>query len=255
MKKLISPFGEPNGKQKSLIVIFLVVLSLVLFQLFHSEVIPSPTEIFKSLISMLSTKEFYEDLMASLITTFKAMIFSILITVIIVYASTIPFFKPVAQFISACRYLTLTGLVFVFTMLSDNLGDLKMYLLIFGIVPFFVTSFLSIVDNIPKEEKWKGYVNRLSKWETLYEIVVVGKLDMLIEVMRQNFAISWMMITMVEGFAMNEGGIGTLLIKSNKYLNLAPVFAMLMIVFSLGLLFNFALFKLRFGLFPYLKNQ
>ena len=44
-------------------------------------------------------------------------------------------------------------------------------------------------------------------------------MDALFEVMRQNFAISWMMITMVEGYAMSEGGIGTMMIKSNKYLS------------------------------------
>jgi len=70
--------------------------------------------------------------------------------------------------------------------------------------------------------------------------------------MRQNFAISWMMITMVEGYAMSEGGIGTLLIKSNKYLDLGPVFGMLVIVLVLGLLFDFGLSALRRMLFPYL---
>ncbi len=255
IRKLFKPFGEPNGKQKALIVAFWVLLAFILFEFFHSKVIPSPSKIFLSLMDMLSRKDFYEDLMSSLLTTIKAMFYSIVVTAVVVYSSTIPVFKPIAVFISKCRYLTLTGLVFVFTMLSDNLADLKMYLLMFGIIPFFVTSFLSIVNAIPKEEKWKGYVNKLSRWGTLWEIVVIGKLDMLLEVIRQNFAISWMMITMVEGFAMNEGGIGTLLIKSNKYMNLAPVFAMLIIVFTLGLFFDWALAKLRLELFPYLKNN
>lgn len=130
-----------------------------------------------------------------------------------------------------------------------------MYLLMFGIIPFFVTSFLSVVQSTPPEEKWKGYVNKLNRWETLYEVVIVGKLDMLFEVMRQNFAISWMMITMVEGFAMSEGGIGTLLIKSNKYLDLSPVFAMLVVVLILGLIFDWGLTQLRNILFPYLKTR
>ena len=125
----------------------------------------------------------------------------------------------------------------------------------FGIIPFFVTSFLSVVQNAPVEERWKGYVNKLNRWETLWEVTVVGKLDMLFEVMRQNFAISWMMITMVEGYAMSGGGIGTLLIKSNKYLNLSNVFAMLVIVLALGLVFDYLLSLLRNSLFPYLQTR
>lgn len=255
MKQLFTPFGEVSKKVRIGVVAFWVLLFLGLFELFHSKVIPPPSRIAGSLGKLLSSKEFYEDLVASLITTLKAMFYSILVTVIIVYASTIQFFTPLAEFISKCRYLTLTGLVFVFTMVSSNLSELKMYLLMFGIIPFFVTSFLSIVSHTPPEEKWKGYVNKSGRWGTLYEVVVIGKLDMLFEVMRQNFAISWMMITMVEGFAMSEGGIGTLLIKSNKYLDLSPVFAMLVIVLVLGLIFDYGLSHLRTIFFPYLKPR
>lgn len=255
IKQLFFPFGEVNKKVRIGIITFWVAFFLLMFEVFHSKVIPSPSKVFNSLITMIQTDVFYEELVSSLMTTLKAMFYSILATVVIVYASTIVFFRPLAEFISKCRYLTLTGLVFVFTILSNNLADLKMYLLMFGIIPFFVTSFLSIVQSTPPEEKWKGYVNNLGRWGTLYEVIIIGKLDMLFEVMRQNFAISWMMITMVEGFAMSEGGIGTLMIKSNKYLNLAPVFAMLIIVLILGLLFDWGLSALRNMLFPYIKTQ
>ncbi len=255
IKQLFTPFGEVGKKARLGIVTFWVVFFLGMFELFHSKVIPPPSRIVVSLGKLLSSSDFYEDLTASLLTTIKAMSYSIVVTVIIVYASTIQFFKPLAEFVSKCRYLTLTGLVFVFTMVSSDLGQLKMYLLMFGIIPFFVTSFFSIIGSTPPEEIWKGYVNKLNRWETLYEVIVVGKLDMLFEVMRQNFAISWMMITMVEGFAMSEGGIGTLLIKSNKYLDLSPVFAMLTVVLVLGLFFDFILSWLRGILFPYLNTR
>lgn len=255
MKQLFLPFGQTNKKVRLGVVTFWVLLFLGLFELYHSKIIPPPSKIAGSLAGLVGSEEFYEDLVASLITTLKAMFYSILVTVIIVYASTIQFFAPLAEFVSKCRYLTLTGLVFVFTMISHNLSELKMYLLMFGIIPFFVTSFLSIVSSTPPEERWKGYVNKSGRWGTLWEVIIVGKLDMLFEVMRQNFAISWMMITMVEGFAMSEGGIGTLLIKSNKYLDLSPVFAMLVVVLVLGLVFDYTLSKLRLVLFPYLKSR
>lgn len=255
IKQLFYPFGEVSKKVRLGVIVFWTVLFLGCFELFHSKIIPPPSRIAISLGNLLNSKEFYEDLIASLMTTVKAMGYSILVTLIIVYASTIQFFKPLAELISKCRYLTLTGLVFVFTMIAHDVSELKMYLLMFGIIPFFVTSFFSIVEHTPPEEKWKGYVNKLGRWGTLYEVIIIGKLDMLFEVMRQNFAISWMMITMVEGFAMSEGGIGTLLIKSNKYLNLSPVFAMLIIVLVLGLFFDWALTWLRNTLFPYLKTR
>lgn len=255
IKQLFFPFGEVSKRTRLTIIVFWVAFFLLLFQVTHSKIIPAPIDIGKSILTLLGTDSFYDDLISSLGTTLKAMLYSILATTGIVYLSTIQMFKPLAEFVSKCRYLTLTGLVFVFTVISNNAAELKMYLLMFGIIPFFVTSFFSIVQEAPIEERWKGYVNRLNRWQTLYEVVIVGKLDMLFEVMRQNFAISWMMITMVEGYAMSGGGIGTLLIKSNKYLNLSNVFAMLLIVLTLGLIFDYLLSMARNMLFPYLKTK
>ena len=254
IKKILTPFGEVDKKTRIGIILFWIVLFVGSFELFHSKVMPPPSKIVGSVVDLVSSNGFYEDLVASLITTSKAMLYSIIITVVIVYLSVIQLFKPIAEFVSKCRYLTLTGLIFVFTVLSKDTAELKMYLLIFGIVPFFVTSFYSVIHSAPIEERWKAYVNRLGRWGALYETVIVGKLDVLFEVMRQNFAISWMMITMVEGYAMSEGGIGTLLIKSNKYLDLGPVFAMLIVVLVLGLLFDYGLTLLRKMLFPYLSK-
>jgi len=130
-----------------------------------------------------------------------------------------------------------------------------MSLLIFGIVPFFVTSFLSIIDGINEQEYELCKTLRMNNWQTLLEVVIIGKLDMVFEVMRQNFAIAWMMITMVEGLNMSEGGLGTMLIKSNKYIDLASVFAILLIIFAIGVFFDYLLKQVRAWLFPYTKLQ
>jgi NitT/TauT family transport system permease protein len=73
------------------------------------------------------------------------------------------------------------------------------------------------------------------------------------EILRQNFAIAWMMITMVEGLSMSEGGIGTLLIKYNKYNDITNVVALQLIIFIIGLCFDYLLGLTRHWLFPYSK--
>jgi NitT/TauT family transport system permease protein len=60
---------------------------------------------------------------------------------------------------------------------------------------------------------------------------------------------------MVEGLSMSEGGLGTMLIKSNKYIDLGTVFAILVIIFGLGIFFDYLLKNMRFWLFPYTKIQ
>jgi NitT/TauT family transport system permease protein len=138
-------------------------------------------------------------------------------------------------------------------------GQLKLALLVFGIVPFFVTSFLSVIISTNKQEydlcKTLGYNN----WQTLYEVIIIGKADQVLEILRQNFAIAWLMITLVEGLSMSEGGIGTLLIKYNKYNDLANVIALQGIIFLIGIGFDYLLGRLRRWLFPFtrvgLKNE
>lgn len=254
-RNIFTPFGKMNDKTSSIITAFWVVVVLLLLEAFHSPIIPAPSKIFLSLVDMVQTSGFWDDFMRSLIVTVQAMFYSILITMILVYASVIPVFKIFAHFVSKCRYLTLTGLVTLFTFFTSDLGQLKMSLLIFGIVPYFVTTFLSIVDDIPQQQIDKAYVNRKTSWEALYEVVIVGRMDQLFEVMRENFAISWMMITMVEAYDMSGGGIGTMMIKSNRHLDLATIFAMLAAILCIGMLFDFGLSRLRLLLFDYLKKK
>jgi NitT/TauT family transport system permease protein len=156
-----------------------------------------------------------------------------------------------AQFIVKCRYLTLTGLIFIFTLLTRDGSQLKLSLLVFGIVPFFTTSFMSVIMHTNAQEFELCQTLGLGRWQSLYEVIVVGKADQVFEIVRQNFAIAWMMITMVEGLSMSEGGVGTLLIKYNKYNDLVHVMSLQVVIFGLGLFFDYLLGRLRHWLFPY----
>ncbi len=255
-KKLFTPFSGLSNSTHTILVLIHCFIALVLWHfLAVGGLIPTPGKILESVIKILSTSGFYDNLFSSLGLTFKGMGFSILISLIICYLSLIPFFQPIAKFIIKCRYLTLTGLIFLFTLLTSNGHDLKLSLLIFGIVPFFVTSLLSIFDSINIQEYELCKTLRMNNWQTLLEIIIIGRLDQVIEVMRQNFAIAWMMITMVEGLNMSEGGLGTLLIKSNKFIDLGTVFAILIIIFALGVCFDFLLAKIRLWFFPYTNLQ
>jgi NitT/TauT family transport system permease protein len=256
IKAIITPITTINNKIFAILVIANIFIALLLWQVFSSGgLIPTPLKIAGSVVRIMKTADFYDNLFISLALTFKGMFYSIIIALVVCYLSLIPFFNPLAKFIIKCRYLTLTGLIFLFTLLTSNGHNLKMSLLIFGIVPFFVTSFLSIIDTINEQEYELCKTLRMNNWQALLEVVIIGRLDQVLEVMRQNFAIAWMMITMVEGLNMSEGGLGTMLIKSNKYIDLGTVFAILVIIFSLGVCFDYLLKQIRQWIFPYTKLQ
>jgi len=230
-----------------------VLFVLLVWQLSGSGLIPGPLRVLEALGQLLTTRSLFDNLLASLLLTLKALLYSVVLTLLFSYLSVLPFFQPLAQFVVKCRYLTLTGLIFIFTLLTRDGGALKLSLLVFGIVPFFTTSFLSVIIRTPAQELELCQTLGYSRWETLYEVIVVGKADQVFEVVRQNFAIAWMMITMVEGLNMSEGGIGTLLIKYNKYNDLPHVLALQAVVFGLGLCFDYLLGALRRWFFVYVK--
>jgi len=256
LKKLFEPLTAITTRLFTILVIINIALALVLWHFFAAGgLIPTPGKIGSSVIRILSSPDFYDNLFISLGLTLKGMGYSIIIALLICYLSLIPIFNPLARFIIKCRYLTLTGLIFLFTLLTSNGHNLKLSLLIFGIVPFFVTSLLSIIDSINVQEYELCKTLRMNSWQTLYEVVIVGRMDTVLDVMRQNFAIAWMMITMVEGLNMSEGGLGTMLIKSNKYIDLGTVFAILVIIFTIGVCFDYLLKQLRIWFFPYTRLQ
>lgn len=255
-KRLFTPFAHFSGRTYAILIIIDVALVLTIWQVVGGGgLIPTPGRVFNSVLKIFGSAGFADNLISSLTLTVKGMGYSMLIALGICYLSVIPIFTPIARFIIKCRYLTLTGLIFLFTLLTANGHDLKMSLLIFGIVPFFVTSFLSIIAGINEQEYELCKTLRMNSWQTLLEVIIIGRMDSVIEVMRQNFAIAWMMITMVEGLNMSEGGLGTMLIKSNKYIDLGTVFGILVIIFALGICFDYLLAKLRVWFFPYTKLQ
>jgi NitT/TauT family transport system permease protein len=250
--KILKPFEKISRIYFLAIVGFWIILALSLW-VESPEMIPKPLSVFKNLFEFLSSREFYADLIQSMILTGKAMFISIGIASLVAYASVLPIFKPIAMFLVKLRFMSLIGLVFVFTLVLHNGGEVKLSLLMFGIVPFFTLSLLSIIDKIGKNEFDLCRTLKYSNWQTLWELIIVGRMDYTIETIRANFAMAWLMITMVESFNMSEGGIGVMLFRLNKYNQLDKIFALQIVIFALGMLFDYGLQRLRYTLFPYIK--
>ena len=250
---MFRPFEKISRTTFLTLVALEAIVFLSLWQSLPAGLIPSPLKIGEGLGGLITSSLLWDNVLVSLVLTLKALFFSVLITLLFSYLSVVPFFRPIAQFIIKCRYLTLTGLIFIFTLLTRDGSQLKLSLLVFGIVPFFTTSFLSVIMQTNAQEFELCQTLGYGRWQSLYEVIVVGKADQVFEIVRQNFAIAWMMITMVEGLSMSEGGVGTLLIKYNKYNDLVHVMALQAVIFGLGLFFDHLLGRLRHWFFPYTK--
>jgi len=222
------------------IVVFQICLALLIWIINPIAVIPKPMEVVSSFMSLWSEGLAYE-IKTSLFLCIKAMLLTSVISLLISYLTVVPFFRPIAAFVSKGRYLGLVGLTFVFQLLTPNQNDLKLALLVFGMTVFFITSMVNVVATIPKERFDHARTLKMKEWQVVWEVVVLGKIDMAIEVLRQNFAIAWMMLTMVEGISRTEGGVGALLLNQNKHFHLGSVFAIIGCILILGLIIDYLL--------------
>lgn len=94
---------------------------------------------------------------------------------------------------------------------------------------------------------------RFSEWQVVWEVIILGRIHEVFEIIRANFAISWMMLTMVEGISRAEGGIGTMLLNQSKHLHLDAVFAIQFVILLVGISMDYLVGVLKNLFCPYAK--
>jgi len=215
------------------------------------EVLPNPAEVAAALRGLWLEQGLGRELITSFLTNLEALGLTLVISLTLSYLTVVPFFRPIAAAVSKGRFLGLIGLTFLFTLVLGGGHPLKVALLVFGMTVFFVTSMVEVVAAIPKESFDHARTMRMGEWRTVWEVVVLGTKDKAIELLRQNAAIGWMMLTMVEGIARSEGGVGALLLNQNKHFHLAEVFAIQILILVVGILQDYGLGFLKRVLCPY----
>jgi NitT/TauT family transport system permease protein len=212
--------------------------------------LPTPRETWAAFRGLWS-----QGLGAELVTSFylnlQAILAASAVSLLLAYASVMPFFRPVLAGLSRLRFLSLAGLTFLFTLLAGSGHQLKLYLLVFSITVFFVTGMADVLNGIPRERFDLARTLGMSEWEVVWEVVVLAQVDKVLDVVRQNAAIGWMMLTMVEGMSRSEGGVGALLLNQNKHFHLAAVLAIQVTILLLGLGQDYAIGAVRRLLCPW----
>jgi NitT/TauT family transport system permease protein len=218
-----------------ILIVSQAAVALLLWSLSPWEVLPRPLETLTALRGLWMEQGLGRELFSSLAMNVKALAITAVISLGLSYLTVIPFFRPIAAALSKGRFLGMIGLTFIFTLIFGGGAPLKVSLLVFGMTVFFVTSMASVVAEIPRESFDQARTLHMNEWQASFEVVVLGTADQAIEVFRQNAAIGWMMLTMVEGISRSEGGLGAMLLNQNKHFHLAEVFAIQIVILAVGL--------------------
>lgn len=232
-----------------------IVAAVALWSMAPASLLPKPWEIWDAWLKLMS-EGFLVDIGTSLLLTAEAIAVTVVISLGLAYLSVVPKFahyvRPPIILLTKLRFNSLVGLAFAFMVVLRG-HELKLWLLVFGMAVWLVTAMLAVIKDIPKEEYDLARTLGMSEWQVWNEVVMRGTADQALEVIRQNVAMGWMMLTMVEGLVHSEGGIGVMLIDNNKYLHLDAVFAIQITVVVIGVALDLFLEFFKDFVCPYSK--
>ena len=226
-------------------------IALAVWLLSPFKALPTPMEVLAALGDLWAHQGLSRELFTSFGLNLEALAISLVLSLGFSYLTVLPVFRPAVAAFSKGRFLGLTGLTFVFTLIVGGGHPLKVALLVFGMSVFFVTSMAAEVEQVPRSKLDHARTLRFSEWQVTWEVVMLGTADRAVELFRQNAAIGWMMLTMVEGIVRSEGGVGAMLLNQNKHFRIADVFAIQLLILLVGLLQDYGIGLLKRALLPW----
>ncbi len=215
------------------------------------KVLPTPGETLEALRSLWMTQGLGPELISSFTLNVKALAWSTLITLALAYSTVIPVFRPLVAAVAKARFLSLAGFTLLFALLVNQGEPLKTSLLVFSVTVFFVTSMAAVIAAIPKSSFDYARTLRMSEWRVVWEVMILGTADKAFDALRQNAAIGWMMLTMVEGLVRSQGGVGTMLLNQSKAFRIPEIFAIQLVILGVGLMQDYLIGAVRRMVCPY----
>lgn len=215
--------------------------------------IPSPLAVAAEWNNLALNKGMLLELGKSIEVIAYALVFSSLIAWVLAAMQTATMFKPSGALISALRFLGFAGLTYLFTLWTSSQFSLKVSLLTFGMTVFLARSMIDVVNSTPQSEIDYARSLGLGGWGLTWELMVRGKSGDMLDLIRQNAAVGWTLLAMVEGITRSSGGIGALLLGENKYFNLASVFAIQLTILGYGIFQDYLLSGFRALVCPWTR--
>lgn len=250
---LVLPFTPISVTRLQIVFAVQAILAVMLWSLSTSKSLPTPLEVFRAWIDLFQKHDLMFELWSSIKTSLVSLLISTVAAVVVAALSTAPIFQPLARFSSSLRFLGFAGLTFVFMLMSSDSYWLKISLLSFGMFVFLVTGLLAEIRALPLEQVDHCRTLGMKHWRITAEMVLLGKADVTLDLVRQNAAVGWTLLTLVEGITRSEGGIGAMLLNQNRYFLLSGVFAIQITILLYGLFQDVLLGLLKDAMCPHAR--
>lgn len=248
---LFTPMGIVSKKVMRIYTIMVVATILFLWVFYKVPFIPKLGNVLSYWWILYREQGLIQNLWVSVKLFVEAIAWGGVMSCGLAYLTKVPAFKPGATLLSTFRFLGMTGMVLILTVYVGGGHDLKFSLLSISFGTFMFTSALAIVKSVKQEAYDDAYTLRMSGWKAVYEVVILGTASQMMDSLRQNAAIGFMMLGPVEVLARSEGGIGIMLANQDKHMFLAAIFAIQFTLYLAGLTLDAIVAVIWRFCFPY----
>jgi NitT/TauT family transport system permease protein len=252
--EMLRVYGSLGAFARSNLAGIWIGLILALWFLNPIKALPYPHEVLQAIRRMWSEPG-GQGLLYNIYVTLKLNVvglgYAAIISLVIAYLSVIPLFQPLNKMVQWLRYIPIVGFNLVFLTLFSIGWPMKVAMLTTGMSFFLVTSMTGVIASIPRMKYELAKVLGYSDWQVFYSVVVRPTLPSMIDMIAQNAAIGWVMITAIETYNRTEGGIGSQIYSYSSTNNLAEVYAYLLIIGLIAVLEDWSFSLLKRTLFPY----
>jgi len=247
-------YGSVGSFVRANLTLLWIGLALLVWFLNPIKALPNPGEVLQAFRGMWRASG-SQGLVYNVYVTLKlnvvGLLYSSLISLVISYLSVIPLFQPFNKMVQWLRYIPIVGFNLVFLTLFAIGWPMKVAMLTTGMSFFLVTSMTGIIAGIPRMKYELAKVLGYNDWQVFYSVVIRPTLPQMIDMVAQNAAMGWVMITAIETYNRTEGGIGSQIYAYSSTNQLAEVYAYLFIIGVIAVAEDLLFSLLKRLLFPY----
>jgi len=248
-------YGSVGVFTRSNLALIWLALFLTIWFLNPIKALPLPQEVLRAIAKLWRNSQPGQGLAYNVYVTLKLNVVGVgyasIISIIVAYLSVIPVFQPFNKMVQWLRYIPIVGFNLVFLSLFSIGWPMKVAMLTTGMSFFLVTSMSGVVACIPRMKYELAKVLGYNDWHVFYSVVVRPTLPQMIDMIAQNAAIGWVMITAIETYNRTEGGIGSQIYAYSATNNLAEVYGYLLIIGVIAVLEDLFFSLMKRLLFPY----
>lgn len=230
----ISPNQSVDDTTHILLVCAWISLMVFVWISYGAKYLPGPMDVLRAFPNLWFNEGLGDQLWNSMELNFQSIAIMFTISYTLSVMTVTPLGAALAKIVSLGRFNGFVGLPLIFMSILHSHHNTKVALLVFGMGVFTVLSLTKLFDSVSKDLFDHSRTLRMSEWRVVWEVVVLGTFDQVLDIIRINVAMGWMMLPMVEGRFKDEGGIGALMEVENKHLNLDSVFCALFVIMLVG---------------------